>query len=93
MTEAEESLKKQLQDEEHMRRQEPAEMGGAGSTWPKRRNGFTNMKHEELMKLLAMVCEHWEASPQNWAEKQKELGEMIQKNNNFCNKQANGSQV
>lgn len=37
---------------------------------------------EAFQKLLDEVCHHWESSAGSWVDKQKELGEMIQNNNN-----------
>lgn len=83
LLENEERFNQQLQDKEHMRRRELAEVEDRfeRELAEKEEKVYKQLlQHEELMKLLAEVCEHWEASTHNWAEKQKQLGEMIQKN-------------
>lgn len=85
VAEAEESRRRELQEKEEARRQELSE---AEDRFEKRLAEKEEQLHkqllqqEELMRLLNQVCQQWEASTQNWAEKQKEVGEMIQENTN-----------
>lgn len=84
-TEAEESRRRELREKEDVRRQELLEME---DRFEKRLAEKEEQLHkqllqqEELMKLLNQVCQQWEDSSQHWAEKQKEVGEMIQENTN-----------
>lgn len=41
------------------------------------------LQQDELMKLLNRVCQEWEASARLWAEKQREVGELIRENTNI----------
>lgn len=97
LLEREESFRKQLQDRDDVWWQKLSEMEETlRKKLAEEEEKFQNelLQQEELMKqklsdedetfqkLLAEVCHHWETSAQNWADKQKELGEMIQKNNN-----------
>lgn len=97
LLEKEESFKRKLQDKEDMWRREFSEREDKlRKELAKEKEKFHNemLQHEELMKLklldedetfqklLTEVCHHWETSAQNWADKQRELGEMIQKNTN-----------
>lgn len=80
---AEESRGRELQDREGVRRQELSEMEGRFEKQLVEKEEQLHkqlLQQEEMMKLLNQVCQNWEASTQNWAEKQTELGEMIQEN-------------
>lgn len=82
---AKESRRRELREKEDVSRQELSEVE---DRFEKRLAEKEEQLHrqllqqEELMKLLNQVCQQWEASTQNWAEKQKEVGEMIQENTN-----------
>lgn len=85
VSQAEESRRRELREKEDVSRQELSEVE---DRFEKRLAEKEEQLHrqllqqEELMKLLNQVCQQWEASTQNWAEKQKEVGEMIQENTN-----------
>lgn len=80
-----ESRGRELQEKEDVRRQELSEMEDRFEKRLAEKEEQLQkqlLQQEELMKLLNQVCQQWEASTQNWAEKQKEVGEMIQENTN-----------
>lgn len=86
VTQAEESRRRELQEKEDARRRELSEMEDRFEKQLAEKEEQLHkqlLQQDELMKLLKQVCQIRAASAESWAEKQKEVGEMIRENTNI----------